>query len=711
MQSGTIDYYHFASILLCLKKMKNRSLLCVLILVAISLLSVDMLAQQDAFPGAEGFGRYASGGRCGDVYHVTNLNDDGAGSLRYGIEHASGPRTIVFDISGNIQLTSRLSVKKPNITIAGQTAPGDGITLGGHAFYIDADHIIVRYIRCRFGDISGAQYDAISITGGSHIILDHVTASWSVDETLSCQSEDVDSLTVQWCLISESLRYSIHDKGAHGYGGIIGAKRQSFHHNLYAHHSSRSPKVTGRRHCEVDFRNNVIYNWVYNNCYDGTASYLNWANNYYKAGPATDQDVRKRIFELSDEDIAPGDSPEDSKNFETSLYAEGNYVRGFPGITANNWSGGIDFDKGATEGKNRARSPFDFPSITQQTALSAYPLVVARAGASLVRDSLDRRIAHDVETGTADFGSSGIIDSQTDVGGWPALQTLPAPLDTDQDGMPDEWETARGLNPNDPADRNGDDNANGYTNLEEYLNELVKDEYPPQYPGEPAIAYLTVEGGLGTGEYTAGTGVNIVAPAPEPPLKFEGWQGDTAYISDVDALSTTVIMPGQNVAVSASYQAYYTLKVYFGDGDGDYMEGDTVTIEADPPGNDQVFDRWTGDTLFVHDVEASSTSLTMPAGNLYLTATYADLVSAQGSSAGQVFYCYPNPAHADFSINLVNTGDSSIDICNLLGQSIYRAHSAESEYLVQDHQLSSGIYVIRVKDGKGEVHTQKLIIQ
>jgi pectate lyase len=476
---------------------------------------------------------------------VLNLEDNGEGSLRYGIEKASGPRTIVFDISGNIQLTSRLSVKKPNITIAGQTAPGDGITLGGQAFYIDDDNIIVRYIRCRFGDISGAQSDAISITGGKHIILDHVTASWSVDETLSCQSEDVDSLTVQWCMITESLRYSIHEKGSHGYGGIIGAQRQSFHHNLYAHHSSRSPKVTGRRHCAVDFRNNVIYNWGYNNCYDGTASYLNWANNYYKAGPATDQDVRRRIFHLSDADIAPGDSPEDSENFETSLYAEGNYVHAYPEITANNYGGGIDFNHGATEVKNRAHIPFDFPSITQQTAIGAYPLVLAGAGASLVRDTLDMRIAHEVMTGVVNHGNSGIIDSQTDVGGWPALNTLPAPTDTDQDGMPDAWETGRGLNPNDASDRNGDDNSNGYTNLEEYLNELVKDVYPPGIPEEALRASLTVEGGSGSGEYAAGTVVNIVAPVPAPPLKFAGWKGDTLYVDDVKASKTNLTMPAR----------------------------------------------------------------------------------------------------------------------------------------------------------------------
>ena len=189
----------------------------------------------------------------------------------------------------------------------------------------------------------------------------------------------------------------------------------------------------------------------------------------------------RRIFELSDEDIAPGgnNSPEDSENYETSLYAEGNYLHGYPGTTANNWSGGVDYDNGATEEKNRAFSAFDFPAITQQTATGTYPFVVAGAGASLVRDTLDKRIAHEVLTGTVNYGNSGIIDSQTDVGGWPALNTLPAPMDTDQDGMPDDWETGRGLNPNDPSDRNGDDNSNGYTNLEEYLNELVKDAYPP----------------------------------------------------------------------------------------------------------------------------------------------------------------------------------------------------------------------------------------
>jgi hypothetical protein len=443
--------------------------------IVFSFFSLLSNAQQLAFPGAEGYGRFAKGGRGGDVYHVVNLNDNGAGSLRYGLETALGPRTIVFSISGNITLSKKLVVNNPSITIAGQTAPGDGITIAGNSLYIQADDIIIRYIRVRFGDKSGQQADAVSITRGKNIILDHVSASWSVDETLSCQSNHVDLLTVQWCMISESLQNSIHEKGAHGYGGIIGASHQSFHHNLYAHHSSRSPKVTGRRHCEVDFRNNVIYNWGFNNCYDGTASYMNWVNNYYKAGPATQEKVRNRIFQLSDAEIedVKNNSPEDSKAYETTLYADGNFVDGSESITNNNWNGGIDFVNGASETKNRSRSAaFQAPAITQQTALNAYPSVVAAAGASLVRDAIDQRISQEVLDGTFTYGKKGLIDSPEDVKGLPVLKTFPAPIDTDKDGIPDAWEKKHGLNPNEPDDRNRYAST-GYTMLEEYLADLI----------------------------------------------------------------------------------------------------------------------------------------------------------------------------------------------------------------------------------------------
>ena len=424
-----------------------------------------------AFPGAEGFGMWSMGGRGGDVYHVTNLNDSGIGSLRYGIESANGPRTIVFDVSGTIMLVNELKFDKPNMTVAGQTAPGDGITLGGESVKVRNSNIIIRYIRCRLGDQGVGDDDSLSIQHGSNIIIDHVSASWSIDETLSNQSENVDLVTVQWCLISESLNESHHEKGSHGYGGIIGGIRQTYHHNLYAHHTSRNPKVTWRQSCTVDFRNNVIYNWLKNTCYDGATSNMNWVNNYYKAGPATKSGVRARIFEL------------ESANPPSALYAEGNYVDGFPGITQDNWSGGIDFGEGGSEA-NRAYEPFDCPAITQQTAQEAYQLVLADAGASLARDSIDTRIANEVETGTYTYGNFGIIDSQDDVGGWPTLNSLPAPLDTDQDGMPDDWENANNLDPNDPQDRNDDLNGDGYTNLEEYLNSLVDEETPTLYPSQ-----------------------------------------------------------------------------------------------------------------------------------------------------------------------------------------------------------------------------------
>lgn len=439
---------------------------------------VSQPAKTPAFPGAEGFGKYATGGRGGDVYHVVNLNDSGDGSLRYGIKNASGPRTIVFELSGNIMLKSTLNIDKANITIAGQTAPGDGITLGNGSLRIIGNDIIIRYLRVRLGDQTGAASDAVSIASGANIILDHLSASWSVDETLSNQGASIDSVTVQWCMVTESLANSNHDKGPHGYGGIIGGFKQTFHHNLYAHHSSRNPKVTGRRHCEVDFRNNVIYNWGHNSCYDGTSSFINWANNYYKAGPATKSSVRHRIFQLSDKNIAPGGAnrPQDSKNFKTSLYAEGNYIVGFPDVTADNWNGGIDFVAGATESNNRAQHPFEFPAIIEQTAEETYPMVVERAGASLVRDVIDKRIVREVKTGTVTYGNSGLIDSQTDVGGWPALKSLPAPKDADRDGMPDKWEKSNGLDPKSATDRNGDRNNDGYTNLEEYINSLLNYE-------------------------------------------------------------------------------------------------------------------------------------------------------------------------------------------------------------------------------------------
>jgi len=417
-------------------------------------------AQPLAFPGAEGFGCFTTGGRGGMVIEVTNLNDRGAGSLREAVEH-SGARTVVFRISGNIALESELIIRNGDLTIAGQTAPGDGICIKDYPLIIDADNVIIRFLRIRLGDAHKLQADALSILFHKNIIIDHCSMSWGIDEVASAW--DNENFTMQWCIISESLNHSYHSKGDHGYGGIWGGMGASFHHNLLAHHSSRNPRFNGSRHHgdpdeeRVDFRNNVIYNWGFNSAYGGEGGSYNIVANYYKYGPATTR--KDRIVE-----------PWDGSG---RWFIAENFVFGFPAITADNWAGGVQGDFWQ---QCRIDAPFPAPPVTMQTADSAYQLVLAGAGAVLPgRDAVDQRVVEEVRSGTAIGGNAGdgIIDSQSDVGGWPDLQTYDIPVDTDRDGMSDEWELTMGLNPADPADRNGDPDGDGYTNLEEYLDILT----------------------------------------------------------------------------------------------------------------------------------------------------------------------------------------------------------------------------------------------
>jgi len=434
-----------------------------------------------AFPGAEGYGAAAAGGRGGAVYFVTNLNDSGPGSLRDALNHNT-PRTIIFRVSGTIHLTSNLDVKYPNVTIAGQTAPGDGICIANGSFYAGYDNVIIRYIRCRLGDqwpdgSENGDDDATWGRYGNRIILDHVTASWSVDEAFSYYANT--NFTAQWCLITESLRYSHHAKGAHGYGGIWGGTNSSWHHNLLAHHSSRNPRIEGDPADNVDLRNNVIYNWAFNSCYGGEKAAVNIINCFYKYGPATNSGVRYRIANPSLQKDDAGNTI--VPHTYGQWYISGNYVQGSTTVTNDNWLG-VNPEGGDAE-RNLCRASAPFPAaetypVTTQTAQEAYEAVLAEAGCSLIRDSVDTRIINEVRTGTATFGGKtgaglGIIDSQTTVGGWPTLHSLPALPDADNDGMPDAWERSRGLNPYDAADRNGDRDGDGYTNLEEYLNWLV----------------------------------------------------------------------------------------------------------------------------------------------------------------------------------------------------------------------------------------------
>jgi hypothetical protein len=411
------------------------------------LLTVDSVRAVPAFPGAEGYGASSVGGRGGAVYEVTNLNATGTGSLGAAIG-ASGARTVVFRVSGTI--VGSFKISNGNITIAGQTAPGDGICIKGN-LSISANDVIIRYIRVR----PNATGDAIG-GGGTRIILDHVSASWSSDEVVSIYH--CANITIQWCMITEACTDPGND---HNFGGIWGNNPSTYHHNLWAHHKSRIPRWTTDPGAN-DYRNNVIYNWRSGNCYGSEgSSNINMIGNYYKSGPATDSGVLDRIAE-------PGGG---------SWWVSGNYVFGFPSVTTNNWLG-MD---GTSYTKLSAPWP-SMPITCEQSAQDAYTSVLASAGCSKPnRDSVDTRIIQEVSTGTATYGINGIVNNPSEVGGWPTLASGTPPVDNDHDGMADNWETARGLSPTSAADRNYYTLSTDYTNLEVYLDSLVNvsDETSP----------------------------------------------------------------------------------------------------------------------------------------------------------------------------------------------------------------------------------------
>jgi pectate lyase len=422
-------------------------------------------AAMPAFPGAEGYGRFAAGGRGGDVYAVTNLRDDGPGSLRDAV--SAGNRTVVFRVSGTIDLQSDLVISQSNLTIAGQTAPGDGICLKRHPLRVFGAHdVIIRFLRVRPGDEFGRPLDGIEVRESRDVILDHCSVSWWEDEGINTW-HGASRVTVQWCLIAEGLNRS-SNYGPHAFGASWGGEDCSYHHNLFAHCTARNPSVAGtarERTVNLDHRCSVIYNWQHRTC-DGKPVSANVVNNYYKPGPATQPGVRHRIVRIDDTRAG--------YHFDSVWYIDGNEVEGFPAISADNWKGGVEFEGHTSEAVNRRRTPWPFAPVTTQPAAQVYALVLGHVGADRPKlDAHDTRILREVRTGTATFGD-GIIDSQMQVGGWPELQSAPAPIDTDNDGMPDEWETAHGLDPHDPTDRNRVA-ADGYTELEHYLNDLAKD--------------------------------------------------------------------------------------------------------------------------------------------------------------------------------------------------------------------------------------------
>lgn len=456
-----------------------------LIVTAFLFFSQYLSAQQLAFPGAEGFGKYATGGRGGKVVAVSNINDSGEGSFRWALEQFPGePLTVIFRVSGIIELQSKIQIKRSNLTIAGQTAPGDGICLKGHSFILNGasskgnhGNIIIRYIRSRPGGTLKTGLYGFDMENCHDVIVDHCSFSWANEECAAMY--DTRNTTVQWCIVSEGLYEAGHQKGHRSYGGVWGGQYASYHHNLMAHLNSRAIRFNGARAHDtialIDYRNNIIYNWGNANAayggevnIAGGVSQVNIVNNYYKPGPATAAEL-KFIQASYQKEKAKGTG---------QWFLDGNIMEGDKALSKKN-KNGVDL-KEESYPKN-AISEEAFPvsiSLAVETANESYEKVLKYAGAIFPkRDATDERVVNETRTGTAigkgSFGKPGIIDSPLAVGGWAEYKSAPAAVDTDNDGMPDAWETKKGLNPNDANDRNKVDSS-GYTMLEIYLNELVE---------------------------------------------------------------------------------------------------------------------------------------------------------------------------------------------------------------------------------------------
>ena len=439
----------------------------------------------------EGGGASVTGGDGGAVYRVTRLDDAldpntgraMAGTLRYAVTQ-TGVRRVLFMVAGTIHLNSELRIKTGGLTIDGQSAPGDGICIADYPLVINADNVIVRFIRVRLGDVSNTESDAVSVNNSTGVVLDHLSCSWSVDECVSCYGNT--DFTMQYCIVSESLRNSVHGKGNHGYGGIWGGTNASFHHNLLAHHDSRNPRfdhsyVNNTCFGPIDYVNNVVYNWNGNSTYGGEGytqvRKINMVNNYYKYGPATSSAKRSRLV---DPTIKCGYCSDGHTLIPGKFFLSGNYMFGSTDVTSDNWKGSTI---NTADVKASARWTDGLTTLkNEQTAEEAYETVLDKAGCSLVRDAVDTRIVNEVREGkytyTGSNGSTGgLIDTQSDVGGWPELHSAALATDTDYDGIPDAWETEFGLNPNDPLDARATTLVTGHTNLDVYMCYLVRNLY------------------------------------------------------------------------------------------------------------------------------------------------------------------------------------------------------------------------------------------
>jgi hypothetical protein len=451
-----------------------------------------------AFPGAEGGGKYSFGGRGGKVYVVTNLNDDGPGSFRWACEQG-GARIVVFNVAGIIRLKTPVIVRAPYITIEGQTAPGDGVCIAGETVWINTHDVIIRYMRFRRGETNvGRRDDAIGGNPVGNIMIDHVSASWGLDENMSMyrhmyndstgKIEDklgTANITIQNSIFSESL-----DTWNHAFGSTLGGENCSFMRNLWADNTGRNPSVGWNG--IFNFVNNIVFNWVHRSIDGGDyRASFNIINNYFKPGPATPKNtVGHRILK-----------PEAGRSKLKYLvfgrcYVNGNIMEGYPEITKDNWAGGVQVEELPTTDKYtdymKVNNPLPMPQLSIMSATDAYQYVLNNAGATLPkRDAVDQRITEQVRTGKIktlpnvklpekqfehrrlpiDSYKIGIITDPSQVGGYPGYKGTPY-KDSDSDGIPDDWELKHGLNPKNASDATVVTKS-GYSNIEEYLNSVV----------------------------------------------------------------------------------------------------------------------------------------------------------------------------------------------------------------------------------------------
>ncbi|MBC7388198.1 MAG: T9SS type A sorting domain-containing protein [Opitutaceae bacterium] len=602
-------------------------------------------AQQLAFPTAEGYGKYTTGGRGGKIYIVNNLNDAGSGSLREALL-ASGKRIVVFKISGIIKLLSDINISNGDLTILGQTAPGDGICIANYTVQLSASNIIIRYMRFRPGSYQTGEYDASWGRNNRDIILDHNSYSWGNDEQASFY--DNTNFTMQYCLITESFYSSTHPKGDHGYGGIWGGMGATFHHNLLANHTSRMPRFCGARYHLatasteiVDFRNNVIYNWGFNNSYGGEAGNHNMVNNYYKPGPATATgQVKYRI-------INPSDVKADG-NPISKWFLSGNYMLGNAPVTADNWSAAVQPSDGTiTLNELKLNAALPSMGIVTQTATDAYTKVLATAGASLKRDAVDLRAVNGVTSGSSNFGGiygakTGIIDNESQVGGFPVYTSTAPPTDTDNDGMPDSWETSHGLN-NSLADQNSDRDSDGYTNIEEYAGCLVG-EFSTCSTALPATI---VKQGAGSSSQTVSIGTSIV------PYSFAWNNASTVVVAGMPA---GIVIDINNITKTASISGKPTITGVFN------------YVVATSGGNPD----------------------TTRKGTITVTDVLTDL---QSEYLKTNLLVYPNPFKD--KLNLCLTGVFSYEIFDTKG--IRLLDGTADSILETGESLSKGVYLLRIQ--------------